>query len=127
MEALLRMKKALMLCAGLLAPTATAAHAAGVNLSWDNCGAGGAQDKTFACGSSTGSAIFVASVIAPSGISRWTSFETEIQLESNTSTLPLWWQLRNQVGQSGQCRNGALSTSQDFTSSPYAGTCGDVF
>jgi hypothetical protein len=121
------MKKVLLLGGILLVASSAAASAAGVNLSWDNCGAEGRQDKTFGCTTSTGSAVFVASVKAPAGIGRWTSFETEIQLVSDTATLPSWWQLRNQVNQAGQCRHGALSSSQDFTGAPYAGACEDAF
>lgn len=121
------MKKALLLCGVLLLLTAAPAFAAGVNVSWDNCGAAGTYNKLFGCNMNTGSAVFVASVRAPAGIGLWTSFETEIQLTSNSATFPDWWRLRNQTGQTGQCRNGALSTSQDFTGAPYAGACQDVF
>jgi hypothetical protein len=120
------MKKILLLCGMLLALTATVASAAGVNLSWDNCGAAGTPSKSFACNTNTGSAVFVASVSAPAGIGLWTSFETEIQVQSN-GAWPAWWALRNQTGQTGQCRAGALSVSQDFTGGPYAGVCGDTF
>ena len=120
------MKKILLLCGMLLALTATVASAAGVNLSWDNCGAAGGPSKTFNCATNTGSAVFVASVSAPAGIGLWTSFETEIQVQSN-GAWPAWWALRNQTGQTGQCRAGALSTSQDFTGAPYAGACGDTY
>lgn len=122
------MKKILLLCGMLLALTATVASAAGVNLSWDNCGAAGTQDKNFLCNTNTGSATFVASVLAPAGIGLWTSFETEVQLQANTTTFPEWWRLRNQTGQTGQCRAGFLSTSQDFTGAPYnASGCADVY
>ena len=120
-------KKTLILCGVSLLLTATAASAAGINLSWDNCGTAGTWNKLFACDTNTGSAVLVASVVAPAGIGLWTSFETEILLQSDVAALPDWWRLRNQTGQTGQCRNGALSASQDFTGAPYAGACQDVF
>ena len=121
------MKKILLLCGMLLALTATVASAAGVNLSWDNCGAAGTPLKSFLCNTNTGSSVFVTSVLAPPGIGLWTSFETEVQVQSNSAVFPDWWRLRNQTGQTGQCRAGYLSTSQDFTGAPYAGACEDVF
>jgi hypothetical protein len=121
------MRRMVLWCGALLALTATGASAAGVNLSWNNCGAAGTSDKAFACDSNTASAVFVASVFAPATIGLWTSFETEIIVVSSGTTFPDWWRLRNQTGQNGQCRNGALSVSQDFTGAPYAGSCDDVF
>jgi hypothetical protein len=124
------MKKTLLLCGMLLALSATIASAAGVNLAWNQCvGGGGAVNESFACATNSGSHILVASVRAPDGINLWTSFETEVQLQSDLATLPAWWQLRNQTNQTGQCRNNAapatLTASADFTLG-FTG-CEDVF
>jgi hypothetical protein len=117
------------MCGVLLLQTAAGASAAGVNLSWNNCGAAGSVEKHFACNTNTGPppAVFVASVRAPAGISRWASFETFVDVQSSGATLPAWWQLRNEVGQIDQCRNGFMSVSSDFTGAPYAGACADPY
>lgn len=109
------------------APTVSAQE--GIKLSWDNCQAlgPGVLDKTYACDLNTGSATFVASYTAPDSVALWTSTETTIDLIVNSGAFPDWWRLRNQVGQTGQCRNGALSASQDFTGAPYAGVCSDTY
>jgi hypothetical protein len=119
----------LLLCGSCLALTPTTATPLGLfDLGWDNCvGAGGTRDKTFACSTNTGSATMVASVLAPAGIVLWTSFETYINFEFSSGVDPAWWQLRNQTNQSGQCRNGSLSASADFTGAPYLGACLDVY
>src|SRR5207245_249894 len=60
------MKKANLLCAALLAISATVASAAaGVNIRWDNCfGEGtGAPNKSFACDVNTGSSRLVFSFV----------------------------------------------------------------
>ena len=107
------------------APTVFAQE--GLKLSWDQCQANGASslDKTFACDTNLGSATFVVSFTAPDSISLFTSTETVLDLISQTATLPDWWKLRNQTGQTGQCRNGALSVSADFLSG-YTG-CTDPY
>jgi hypothetical protein len=109
----------------LMASTAFAQNE-GIKLAWDNCqaGPGAALDKSFACDINTGTNIMYGSYIAPDSISLFTSNEAVLDLISGTDPLPLWWQLRNQTGQTGQCRTGSLSVSADFTS--ITG-CVDVF
>lgn len=106
------MKKTLLLCGMLLAISATVASAAGVNIAWENCyGGGGAHSRTFACNTNSGTAgTLVTSVSAPSGINLWTAFEAEYMFIFSAPQ-PAWWQLRNQTGQTAQCRNGALSAN----------------
>jgi hypothetical protein len=109
------MKKILLLCGMLLALSATVASAAGTNIAWDNCvGAGGVSTKTFACNTNAGSNALYLSVMAPGGVSLWTAFEAEIILGFN-GPQPAWWMLRNQAGQTTQCRNGALGAFADFS------------
>jgi opacity protein-like surface antigen len=104
------MKKILLLC-GMVLACASVASAAGVNLAWDNCGGtGGLHTKTFACASNTGSNTLVASVRAPAGVDMWNSFEAEYIFNFG-GPQPAWWQLRNQTGQTAQCRNGSLSAN----------------
>lgn len=100
------MKKALLLCGALLAVSASIASAAGLNLSWSACGAGGTENKTFACTSNTGSNVLVASYVAPAGTVGVTGMEAVIDLQSASPTLPAWWQFKNV----GTCRTTALSS-----------------
>ena len=121
-------KLTLLLCGSLLGLTATTAFAAGVNLAWDNClAAGGGEQKRFDCNTNIGSATMVASVVAPADIVAWQVFDNYINFYSQTGVYPTWWQLRNQTGQTNQCRFSSLSVSPDFTGAPYLGACLDVF
>jgi hypothetical protein len=101
------------------------AHAAGVNLGWDECvGGGGSMFRDFSCDTDVGTQVLVASVVAPAGIDQLVSFETEIQISPTGAVFPDWWRLRNQTGQVNQCRNGALTSSADFNG--WTG-CTDVY
>lgn len=123
------MKSILLLCGVLVLLTSATAFAAGVNLSWDKCGAAGSENKHFACDTNTGTAVLVASVRAPAGISLWTVFETFIDVQASGASFPAWWQLRNQGSQTGQCRAIALSVSGIFIyeGAPYLGACAEVY
>jgi hypothetical protein len=95
------------------------ACAGGVNLSWDDCGAAGATDKTFACNTNSGSAVLIGSFVAPSGVTGLTAVEATLEVWTSSDSLPSWWQFAT-----GGCRGGKLSTSFDFASSgPF--TCSD--
>lgn len=109
---------------GLLALSPAASAQEALNLSWDNCSAAGAANKSFACDVNTGNQSFIASFLAPDSISLFTSAVTVIDLISATSPLPDWWKLRNQTGQLGQCRTGSISANADFSSNTG---CTDVF
>ena len=85
---------------------ASAAFAAGVNLSWTACGAAGTDSKTFACAANTGSDVLVASFVAPAGTSGITGIEAVVDIQSSTPTMPDWWLFKN----AGTCRQTALST-----------------
>ena len=87
------------------------------NLHWDDCSVGGTSIKWFACDTNAGSHTLVSSFTAPAGISLWYANEVEIYVSTMT-TVPDWWRLRNQTGQTGQCRNGALTVSPDFSAGP---------
>lgn len=104
-------------------PPAVSAQEA-VNLSWDQCSADGAADKAFACNTNTGTNVMIASFLAPDSISLFTSAVTIIDLISATNPLPEWWRLRNQSGQTNQCRNGSISVSADFSANTG---CTDFF
>ena len=112
------MKKALLLCALLLA-TATAASAAGLNLAWNNCiGDGGVQNLAFACNTNVGSRGFVGSFVVGSDIPVVNGNELVVDLSSASATLPDWWQFTT----AGVCRQTALSIAA------HNGTnCPDMF
>ena len=102
---------------GILAGLAvwTSPGTAQINLSWDNCGAAGTADKVFACNTNSANHVMIASFIAPVGVNLFTSNEVVLDFKSSTDPLPDWWRLRNQTGQLGQCRNGSLSATADFS------------
>jgi len=105
------MKQWLLLFAAMLV-SSTTANAAGVNLAWDNClGGGGVAHKTFACNSNSGISAFVVSFRAPAGLGSWDQIYAEILFQSAATTLPDWWRLRNETGQTGQCRNGSVGAN----------------
>src|SRR5437899_4981080 len=55
------------------------AAAAGIDLSWDDCGAAGAQLKTFACNTNSGSSFdLVGSFVPPSGINQLLGMSAEL-------------------------------------------------
>jgi hypothetical protein len=123
------LKKIALIAGALLAITATPALAAGgMNISWNDYGSNGLPELASACASNTGTNRLVVTFVPPADMPAFAAFQGELELHSDTVTLPLWWQLRNEVaiGQTGQCRNGALSASIDFSSfagceDPYAG------
>lgn len=100
--------------AGLAVFGVSPGSAQGINLAWDNCG--GPADRAFACDTNSGNNVLIASFQAPAGIDLFNSAEVIIDIKSSTDPLPDWWRLRNQTGQTGQCRTGAISANADFTS-----------
>ena len=115
------MKKTLLLCGALIAISATTAFAAGINLSYNDCGTFGTENKTFACNTNSGNSIMVASFVAPAGIGQYLSCESNLEIQTDSATLPDWWQFKN----AGTCRSASLSLSGDFTSGPF--NCTDFF
>jgi hypothetical protein len=101
---------------------ASGARAAGINLSWDDCGTAGVSNKTFACNTNSGGATLFGSFVAPSGITALVGVYAVLDLWSSPDSvgtaMPDWWQ----VGASG-CRSGALSVGFSFVTGPY--TCID--
>ena len=83
-------------------------RAAGVNLSWDNCGASGLQDKAIAnCATAnTGQQVLYASFVAPAGISL-KSANMWFGLISASPLMPAWWT----IGAPPNCRDGAVLTA----------------
>jgi hypothetical protein len=99
-----------------------AVSAAGINLSWNDCGAAGTTNMNFACGSNSGSATMVGSFVAPSGITELIGVTATLDMWSSPDSvgtqIPDWWQLGT-----GGCRSGSISASYDFAAGPY--TCID--
>jgi hypothetical protein len=111
--------------AGIAVVSAQPSLAQGVNLAWTDCAAFGTVDKAFACNVSTGSPhAMVASASAPTGIDLFTGFAVVLDVKSSTDPLPDWWKMRNDATVPGQCRNGAITASADFTSNS---NCADPF
>jgi len=89
-------------------------HGAGINLAWDDCGAHGAELRTFSCNTNQGSHTLVVSFVAPAGVKAMSANEITMDLESADSSLPDWWKMRT-----GLCRPGSLTWSVDFTGGPF--------
>ena len=100
---------AAMLC------VASAASAAGVNLSWNNCaGEGtGTNNKTFACASNAGSNILVTSFTLDSDVGQVNGNELVLDVLTNQPAIPDWWAFRDV----GTCRISALSSNMTANAS----------
>jgi hypothetical protein len=94
----------------------------GVNLSWNDCGAAGVQNMTFACNANTGAPFTaIASFVPPTSLPEYLGFNSQIDLRSQTPTLPEWWKHGSSF-----CRGTTgLAVSFDFTAGPF--TCFDIF
>ena len=91
----------------------------GLNLAWDDCGAAGDQDQTFACDANAGGRFtLVASFVAPSHVTQFLGASAELRFESKTDVLPDWWRFG-----AGQCRGSGLNVDFNFTDGPF--TCTD--
>ncbi len=121
------MKRGLLILAvaviGALAPRLVMAQSntAGIHLSWADCGTFGAMNRAFTCDSNTGFNTLVCSFFVPGGFDTLTGAAGVIDLVTNQSTLPSWWNL-----QLGGCRAGStpnLSANFNFTLGPY--NCAD--
>jgi len=80
--------------------TATFASAAGLNLSWDDCGAAGVADKDFACDTNSGTHTLVCSLVAPSNAFGVDGGEGQLEVRQWNVPFPSWWDLHN----AGSCR-----------------------
>src|SRR5262245_23349533 len=102
------MKVPLAAFTGVLVVALTSGNASGeagrMNLSWNDCGSFGDAIETFSCDTNAGFHTIVGSYIAPTFLDSVTSSEIVLYVQSETSALPDWWQLR-----AGSCRAGSLS------------------
>jgi hypothetical protein len=109
-----------LIAAALVLPARTA-QAAGVNLSWTDCGSAGQADRAFACNTNAGTNILISSFVTPAGIDSANGNEIVIDLQTQFAALPQWWMMKN----GGTCRSTALSMSFDFSGGPS--TCVDYW
>lgn len=107
-----------------LAVGARPAWAQGVmNIGWDDCGAAGVANRTFACDTNAGSATIYVSGISPIPLPSFNGAGANIDLQTNLPSLSPWWRFA-----SGGCRaDSSLSASADFTGEtacldPYPGS-----
>jgi hypothetical protein len=116
------MKKSILIAGVLLAFGATYASAAGINLSWDDCGTAGTLNKTFACNANTGAPfVMVGSFDPPAGITDFLGISAQIDITTDQPTVPDWWKHGT-----GQCRGtNGIATDFNFNSGPF--TCVDVY
>src|SRR5262245_24519116 len=111
------MKKTLLITGVLLALTATMASAGGINLAWNDCfGAGGGNNKPFACNADTGNNDLYISYDPPLNIPDLNGSNPLLDLQSASTPLPAWWQMKN----IGTCRQNSISAISAIT-----GTCPD--
>lgn len=103
----------LALGAILFAGSAQAGGTSGLNLSWDECGVAGVQDKTVAncTASNTGQNTMFASFVAPAGIAALASADIFINIVVATPALEAWWD----IGSLPACRP-PNSLQMNFTS-----------
>lgn len=116
------MKKNILIAGAMLVLGASAASAAGINLSWNDCGTNGTPNAVFACNSNAGLGFTaVASFDPPAGIVEFLGIAAQIDIVTDQANLPDWWKHGT-----GQCRSTTgLSINFDFTSGPFS--CTDVF
>jgi outer membrane protein assembly factor BamE (lipoprotein component of BamABCDE complex) len=114
------MKKMMLLCAALLAASATiASAAAGVNVRYNTCFAdGGLANKTFACNTNAGTNAMVVGFQLGADQFGVTGIEIVVDGATAGTALPDWWKLA-----AATCRSGALSANP--TASLSAVNCAD--
>ncbi len=97
------------------------AIAAGINLSWDDCGTYGVENKNFACNLNTGApAVMIGSFVAPPGVNEFLGVSTRLTI-TTLGDVPDWWKHGT-----GFCRgSNAIPVSFDFTSGPF--NCSDFY
>jgi hypothetical protein len=83
-------------------------HAAGVNLSWNDCAFdGGVADQNFACNANVPSHVLVASFVLPSAEVDVDGIEVDFGVSVASSAIPSWWDLRTVGG----CRPNSLTAN----------------
>ena len=114
------MTKTLVIAAALLTLGVGTSSAAGLNLSWSDCGSFGQADRTFACDSNSGTHQLVSSFVAPQGMLEVSGAEITIDMVVADVALPPWWDV-------DVCRPRAIGFSTDFSAVPGTGNCSAYF
>lgn len=105
----------------VLCLVAESSLAAGINLSWDDCGTYGVANRTFACNANVATAGVAYVSFTPTYQSGFATTRTMVfDLAAASSTLPGWWQFAG-----GGCRSGALGVSGSFDMGPF--NCSDMW
>jgi hypothetical protein len=105
--------------------TASAFAGQGLNFAWNDCGAAGDHLKAFACNSNVGIDNLYCSYqtdAAPHGAS---GVNFIVDLQSESTTLPAWWEVGSQIVDPPLCRRLSLGANADFVNGPF--TCYDPF
>ena len=121
------MSRQILLGAALLAVFAAPSRAAGINLSWDDCGAAGVLQKNFACDTNTGSEVMIGSVVSPVPIGNLDAMAAALFVQTGGVALTPWWHL-----ESSGCRAGTFAPiTASFTgigscANPWSASVGGV-
>src|SRR5690348_5741047 len=99
--------------------------AAGINLSWNDCGAFGDASTPLVCTTNIGAITMVVSVRPTVSMPQVGAGSAVIDLQTNATAISPWWDLRA----GGGCRPAALTSSFVFTSltncaDPWMGQAG---
>lgn len=99
----------------LITLSASTAHAAGVNLAWNDCGTAGVQNMTSPCTGSFGEPyVLIGSVVPPGGLGQVIGFTAILDIQVEGQSLPPWWELGE------GCRRGMMVPTFDFSSGPFS-------
>jgi hypothetical protein len=105
------MKKVTLLAAMLLAVSAVAANAQGLNLNWNQClGDGRVANKNSACTLNTGTNAAVGSFVLGGDVLAATGIEVVLDLATSGAALPPWFSF-----QAGGCRQGSLTMNPSIS------------
>ena len=108
----------------VLVAATPAAHAAGINLYWNDCSAGATatNHRSFACDTNVGRNNLTASFDPPDGLTRLNGLNLVIEIKSSVSPLAQWWRFKN----AGTCRLTSLLANTVFPEAsciePWAGS-----
>jgi hypothetical protein len=100
-----------VLVAVSLSSWSSATLAAGLNLSWNECGSSGTLLKQFACNTNSGTDVLVGSCEVSEVIPQLNGQQSEIDVQFLAATVPSWWTF----GAAPNCRTAAaLEINFDF-------------
>jgi len=131
------MKKTLLLAAAMLSLVAGSAMAAGLDLSWDDCLAttAGGLNKTSLCTSNSGSSnCYGTYVLANNTPSNVVANDMVMDINTNGSTLPCWWNFTAAPRTTGisvafitPCASNATDYWGSVTGGPFGGFAAQLY